>query len=610
MTHAVMPAKRSAMTRMLHWLKEGGCTFPHLAVQHRPGQNRGLFCRADLTEGKHMLMIPRTFMMCGDKANQSSIGREIARSGISLASRQSVLAAFMLAESARPDSFWKPYLDTLPKSFDEVPVCFDEDRLARLAGSFVLETVQARKRILEQDYAQLSASVSRFTFSFDAFVWAMTAINTRAFSVPSEDDEGKVPAMIPLLDMGNHAQSATSKWCYRSEPEGMTLEATGPLQAGEQVYLYYGTKTRARFFAGYGFVAADLEEAQSWVKVSLFTDDPQYDMKRELFGGEEACGFPLSSHEFDGLNRMLQAVHVILADLTDGRDVNALSNRGPIGLHHERVALHYAGSLCDRRLASFRESLEDHERRLEDWERCGTGDPRDVQILRMVVSEQRVLHQVRDFCRILESVIDTRIETGKKHPCPPAPARFDEETFRAWYARWDSERYDRCLDALALAHREEGIALDCGDLSLKPMTPAIWLAICKLSMPKVRGRNAANPMEHLARQCFSDTKMHYIAIYEGRQVIGWFAYATPSREQLDLEGIFLDKAHYGRGYEEIVLSKLCAAIGHYGPCATIRVDIGRDNPRVMATYLRKGFCLSKQPTSDESHWAFAYRQPA
>ena len=609
MTQAVMPSKRSAMTRMLLWLKKGGCTFPHLAVQHRQGQNRGLFCRADLTEGKRIITISRPFMMCGDKANQSSIGREIAQSGISLTSRQSVLAAFMLEESARPDSFWKPYLDTLPKRFEEVPVCFDEDRLARLAGSFVLDTVLARRQILAQDYALLSASISRFSFSFDAFVWAMTAINTRAFSVPSEDD-GKVPAMIPLLDMGNHAQSAKTKWFYEIGPEGMTLEATGPLQRGEQVYLYYGTKTRTRFFAGYGFVAEDIEEAHTSVKVSLYLDDPQYHMKRKLFGEERTCDFLLSSHEFDGLNRMLQAVHLTLADLTDGRDVEALSHQRPIGLRHERIALHYIASLCDQRLASFSETMEEHERLLKDWERSGNGDPRDVQILRMVVSEQGVLHRVRDFCRILESVIDKRIETGNEQPCPPTPARFDEATFRAWYAQWDSGRYDRCLESMALSHRGEQTVPISQDLTLKPMTPEIWPAICKLSMPAVRGQGSVNPMEYLARQCFSDSRMHNVAIYKGQEVIGWFTYAASSREPLCLDGIFLDQAHYGRGYEEIVLSKLCAAIGHYGPSAAIRVEIGRDQSRVMETYLRKGFRLSKQPSPDESHWAFAYRQPA
>jgi hypothetical protein len=45
------------------------------------------------------------------------------------------LAAFILAEREQKDSFWKPYLDALPKSFRMMPVFL----MGQFANMFALE---------------------------------------------------------------------------------------------------------------------------------------------------------------------------------------------------------------------------------------------------------------------------------------------------------------------------------------------------------------------------------------------------------------------------------------------------------------------------------------
>ena len=63
--------------------------------------------------------------------------------------RFSVIAAFLLDESKNEFSKYKNYLDILPKSFDNIPICFIEQELDLVKGSsFHLEIKQRQEQLL------------------------------------------------------------------------------------------------------------------------------------------------------------------------------------------------------------------------------------------------------------------------------------------------------------------------------------------------------------------------------------------------------------------------------------------------------------------------------
>lgn len=55
-------------------------------------------------------------------AKQSPMGRALVRSGAELLGQQTYIACYLLKEREDPQSFWRPYIDTLPQSFDNVPI--------------------------------------------------------------------------------------------------------------------------------------------------------------------------------------------------------------------------------------------------------------------------------------------------------------------------------------------------------------------------------------------------------------------------------------------------------------------------------------------------------
>ncbi|CAM2064134.1 SET domain-containing protein [Sulfidibacter corallicola] len=605
MSHAIMPPKTDAMSRMQQWLKRGGCRFPEVEIKTSAGEHRGLYCRSDVRKGNQVLEIRRRFMMCGDRASQSPIGQEIVKSGITPALKQSTLAAFILVELHRPDSFWAPYLATLPKSFDEVPLFFDKERLADLNGSYILDWVQTRRDAIEQDHALLKTSVPRFVFSLAEFSWAMTAINTRAFAVPSRRG-GVVPAMIPFLDMGNHSETAVTRWVYQEDRAAMVLNVTDAVRAGQQLYLHYGAKSKARFFAGYGFIPDGIEEDQTRITVSLPLVDPHYFTKRGLFQGEETRTFTLSSKNFDGLAETLDAIHVTLANPKTEREYDALLGRKFTNIDHERMALHITAALCDDKLASFTRELSENEARLKHAEGHAIHDDRDLRVLRMVVAEQRVLHSVRDFCHGVAGFARDVTAGGISSVLAARVSRiFEIDTQRTWFDRWRKERFPR------FEHHKTPRTPSVRDESISPqvvlsaVTPAMWPSIYRLRTSSAGHQPTDHPEHHMAAACFSDGRVNNVAIFRDAHIIGWMTYKIETDETIQLGGIHIDLTQPQQDVVEIVLHKFLAALTQLQPDCSVVARVPRERLERVDLYLSRGFRLRHAPIQESTHWEMA-----
>lgn len=87
-------------------------------------------------------------------AKNTAYGRVISRLNL-LSPKHSLLSAFVLNERLNPESFWKPYLDVLPKDYSNFPIFFCAEELYYLKGSPFLKIIKDKIRDVEKDYESI-----------------------------------------------------------------------------------------------------------------------------------------------------------------------------------------------------------------------------------------------------------------------------------------------------------------------------------------------------------------------------------------------------------------------------------------------------------------------
>ena len=80
----------------------------------------GLVATKDLEMGEKVIQIPKKVMMSVDTARDSEIGRLIERDPMLQTMHNVSLSLHLLLEKTSPASFWEPYINTLPHTYDTV----------------------------------------------------------------------------------------------------------------------------------------------------------------------------------------------------------------------------------------------------------------------------------------------------------------------------------------------------------------------------------------------------------------------------------------------------------------------------------------------------------
>ncbi|NXX01034.1 SETD3 methyltransferase, partial [Larus smithsonianus] len=123
------------------------------------------------------------------------------------------LAFHLLCERANPNSFWLPYIQTLPSEYD-TPLYFEEDEVQYLQSTQAIHDVFSQYKNTARQYAyfykviQTHPNASKLplkdSFTYDDYRWAVSSVMTRQNQIPTEDGSRVTLALIPLWDMCNH----------------------------------------------------------------------------------------------------------------------------------------------------------------------------------------------------------------------------------------------------------------------------------------------------------------------------------------------------------------------------------------------------------------------
>ncbi len=96
---------------------------PNLYFEYYAVDYRGVCIDTDFADDEVMVSIPSNLLITVERAKESPIGQAIIKSACRLRSHAFV-ACFLLEEKLNPNSYFKPYIDILPKSYRSSSCCW------------------------------------------------------------------------------------------------------------------------------------------------------------------------------------------------------------------------------------------------------------------------------------------------------------------------------------------------------------------------------------------------------------------------------------------------------------------------------------------------------
>ncbi|KAJ3343770.1 Histone-lysine N-methyltransferase setd3 [Gonapodya sp. JEL0774] len=359
--HPTLPLE-DRLIRLRSWLSENG--FEGLDkfnfVAGLP-EGTGVVAKVDIQPGETLCRVPANLIMTTETAREhpaftDQLGLAGAESLILTgypplrAIPPLLLALFLLYESltSPPEtpSFWKPYIDTLPREFG-IPLHWEDAEWVELQGTSMMMKAIADYRTYLRHYVTLyevfsvglpcldggtnsqvlipQAQRSQYSlipphlFTWRLFRWAVSAVLTRQNTIPlrleavSKGSKGNIQSaqpelawcLIPGFDMFNHAEGKISTY-YQPDAQSNVTIAPRAVKKGDQIYLSYGNRSNFENLMVTGFTTypetlpSDLVRLRLAFPSSPVSSDPQerlaHSRRRTLL---EASGFAEGSFFVD-----------------------------------------------------------------------------------------------------------------------------------------------------------------------------------------------------------------------------------------------------------------------------------------------------------------------
>lgn len=133
------PAEEKTQEQVLvKWLRENGAIFDKLKLTYFAPGYRGVMAARDIKVGETVLFIPEKLLIFSPQlmtelqvfVHQNSIIPQTLHIWDTI-----MLQLFMMDESKNPESFYRPYLNMMPKDCSTFPVCFEDEEFKLLNGS-------------------------------------------------------------------------------------------------------------------------------------------------------------------------------------------------------------------------------------------------------------------------------------------------------------------------------------------------------------------------------------------------------------------------------------------------------------------------------------------
>ncbi len=272
-----------ATLALLAWLRDHGSRFPGSAPATIEGMGLGLTAATDLAIEDPILFVPRDLWLTRKTTHTAQHALLESLPEDRLPHTMVRLALLLVLEREEPDSFFRPYLDSLGEP--TLPGVLTTQQRELLAGLPLLGWIEEQHTSFASEWRDLHAwlgtahpdAAARCGNDPRVWSWALGHVMQRCFSVDLEGDE--VWVIVPGMDLCNHADEPNAQ--YFAEDDGWYLEATRPIPRGEQITIRYGsTKTSTDLLLYYGFVTPRNSNDRIKLTLELAPDDPDAAEKR------------------------------------------------------------------------------------------------------------------------------------------------------------------------------------------------------------------------------------------------------------------------------------------------------------------------------------------
>jgi len=408
------------------WLIEGGTEFPLLSLRFFSNIHRAINSKRTIQRNEDVLFVPFCQLMTTDIALASKVGKQILES-VQVRSRHSYLASYLLQEKANSKSYWKPYIDILPPTYDTIPLFFTKKQLAELEGSMAIGKIQERHSSLRAEYNTLVKNVPMYAdFSYDDFVWARLVVITRIFGMVI--DGNKTEGLVPMADMLNHKRPRETKWTYAQNRKGFVITTLNVIEKGCEVFDSYGRKCNSRYFVNYGFVPEKNEDNEAVMYFELKKDDPTKDLKYFIssYSIVNVKRFQIPLQYNDPNNKVRQAFSYVRFLGATQEDLkyfdeheHSITNVPPLNYENEGRVLEIFAAAAKEALEGFTHNLAHDQKLLEDLDKYPLfSNARNIILMRS--GEKTVLEyfinlneQVGPILkRLAEDPTDIKVELG------------------------------------------------------------------------------------------------------------------------------------------------------------------------------------------------------
>ena len=218
-------------------------------------------------------------------AEESPIGAKMMYHNLKsrlLSPKHGFLTTYILQEKKKgEDSEYFPFIDILPKTFENFPIFFTPEEREWLKGSPFLDQVIEKIDDIKADYDLICDKVPEYTqFTLNEFSEIRMMVSSRIFGMNINGK--KTDGFVPMADMLNHKRPKQTSWTYSDEKGGFVIEALKDIPRNEQVYDSYGKKCNSRFFLNYGFIVENNDGNEVPIKIYYPESDDKKEMKREM----------------------------------------------------------------------------------------------------------------------------------------------------------------------------------------------------------------------------------------------------------------------------------------------------------------------------------------
>merc|ERR1740130_450793 len=241
----------------------GGETWSKIVLKEIPGFRLGTVAREDINQGDLYLALPWKMVISEDKIASSKAAA--AFDGFKRDNELDLslmLLSYLLHEKEKGSaSFWSPYIDTLPSTFN-IPLMWSQEDLAELKGTGIPEASRKWNDGVVTQFQKFQAALrtphaagifsSTFiaNFNFEQFFWASAILDSRTIWI-----DGRYRCFLPMLDMVNCKDHPTRKHTTTRnlDTDSTNTKAIWTTKSSEQLFENYATTNKDNLMY-HGFV--------------------------------------------------------------------------------------------------------------------------------------------------------------------------------------------------------------------------------------------------------------------------------------------------------------------------------------------------------------------